>query len=189
MLMIKNDGVEFSTSTISKMNAINLISCMLIFIRTFFLFRVLSSLRPLIRMIKEVLSGLMPFTTILSVSCLFFSVIVYLVFDRNVHQGKTKKVHAYSSIAKDQISIIASGEYSSANMPTTKEGFVMYFIAYYITVVCLMNLLIAIITERYQIVLEQTVPMECIERCVLMSEIEGFVNFFKKFGKGKGDGV
>lgn len=47
----------------------------------------------------------------------------------------------------------------------------------------MMNLLIAIITERYQIVLEQTVPMECIERCVLMNEIEGFVNFLKKFKK------
>lgn len=50
-----------------------------------------------------------------------------------------------------------------------------------------MNLLIAIITERYQIVLEQTVPMECIERCVLMNEIEGFVNFLKKFKKQDDD--
>jgi len=25
--------------------------------------------------------------------------------------------------------------------------------------------------------------MECIERCVLMNEIEGFVNFMKKFKK------
>jgi len=29
--------------------------------------------------------------------------------------------------------------------------------------------------------------MECIERCVLMSEIEGFVKFFMKFKKVEGD--
>jgi len=63
----------------------------------------------------------------------------------------------------------------------TNDGFVMYFISFYFTVIIMMNLLIAIITERYQIVLEQTVPMECIERCVLMIEIEGFVNFLNKF--------
>lgn len=68
-------------------------------------------------------------------------------------------------------------------MPITSGGFSLYLLAFYFTVICMMNLLIAIITERYQIVLEQTVPMECIERCVLMNEIEGFVNFIKKFKK------
>jgi len=67
-------------------------------------------------------------------------------------------------------------------MPVTGAGFGLYLLAFYFTVVTMMNLLIAIITERYY-VLEQTVPMECIERCVLMNEIEGFVNFFKKFKK------
>jgi len=149
MRMVENGGVKFSKSTVTRMDGINLVSCMLIFIRAFFLFRVFSSLRPLVRMIKEVVSGLMPFTTIMTCSSVFFSVEVYLLFEEDNHLGLSKKVHTYSSIAGDQISIIASGEYSSDNMPVTTPGFVVYFIAYYFIVVCLMNLLIAIITERY----------------------------------------
>ena len=118
MRTIQRDGnLAFSTSTITRMNGINLVSCMLIFIRTFFLFRVFSSLRPLIRMIKEVVSGLMPFTTIMFCSSVFFAVEVYLIFDMRVHMGDDKKIHSFSSISKDQISIIASGEYSENNKP------------------------------------------------------------------------
>jgi len=97
MRMVKNGGAEYSIATIGSMNAINTVSCIFIFVRTFFLFRVFSSLRPLIRMVKEVLSGLAPFTTILMCSGVFFSVQVYLIFDKANHLGLSKKKHTYSS--------------------------------------------------------------------------------------------
>jgi len=152
--MSNDAGAQYSKGTISTMNTIDTASCIFIFVRTFFLFRVFSSLRPLIRMIKEVLSGLAPFTTIMCVSGCFFSVQVYLIFDKINDLGESKKRHEYFTCAMDQITIVASGEYSEDNMPITSGGFSLYLLAFYFTVICMMNLLIAIITERYQIVLE-----------------------------------
>jgi len=101
MRMSNDAGAEYSKGTINTMNAINTTSCILIFVRTFFLFRVFSSLRPLIRMIKEVMSGLAPFTTIMCCSSVFFSVQVYLIFDKLNDLEETKKKHEYSSCAMD----------------------------------------------------------------------------------------
>jgi len=99
MRMPKDGGVVYSKGTIGSMNTINLISCIFIFVRAFFLLRVFSSLRPLIRMIKEVLSGLAPFTAIMACSSVFFSVIVYLLFDKLHHLDPSKKVHSFYSCA------------------------------------------------------------------------------------------
>lgn len=55
----------------------------------------------------------------------------------------------------------------------------------------MMNLLIAIISERFGIVLEQMIPMDCLERCNLILEIESFIEFinrWKKSNKGDVDG-
>lgn len=55
----------------------------------------------------------------------------------------------------------------------------------------MLNLIIAVIGERFGIILEQTIPMDCVERSNLMLEIEGFASFFRslfdKCGKVTGD--
>lgn len=59
--------------------------------------------------------------------------------------------------------------------------FILYTTAFYFCVVLMLNLLIAIIGERFGVVLEQTVPMDCVERTNLMMEIEGFAQLLRHF--------
>lgn len=190
MRLIQQGGYEYDKSTIKGMNNVNLASCILIFVRTFFLLRMFSSLRPLIRMIKEVLLALIPFTVVLFFPCFFFSAATFILEEKHYLLGEKEgqKEPQYLAFGEDQISIIASGQYSDANTPTTLVGFLFYLSAFFFVVVVMMNLIIAYITERYQVILEQTIPMECKERCVLLNEIEGFVNFLEKFGANAGTG-
>jgi len=86
----------------SSIYTINLISTSFILMRGFFVLRVFPSLRPLIRMIKEVIKELGSFTILLFVSLFFFSVITFVMF-RSVEEisGKTKGTAKYYTIAQD----------------------------------------------------------------------------------------
>jgi len=64
-------------------------------------------------------------------------------------------------------------------MINSTTHFLVYTAAFYFCVVLMLNLLIAIIGERFGIVLEQTVPMDCVERTNLMMEIEGFAKLLR----------
>jgi len=87
-----------------------MVSTGFILIRGFFVMRVFSSLRPLIRMIKEVVKELGSFTILLGISLFFFSVITFMMF-RSVEQlkGKTTGKVKYFAIAQDQINLLAGG--------------------------------------------------------------------------------
>lgn len=87
------------------------------------------------------------------------------------------------------VTLIATGLYDedSVNMDNTASYF-LYLLAFYIIFIVSLNLLIAIISERFGIVLEQTIPMDCIERSSLMLEIEDFVqmyHFLRSYFGGK----
>lgn len=141
--------------------------------------RVFSSLRPLIRMIKEVIKELGSFTILLFISLFFFSVITFRMFQANEeNQGTAKEDRVkYYTIAADQINLLAGGQYDQMINSTTH--FIVYTTAFYFCVVLMLNLLIGIIGERFGIVLEQTVPMDCVERTNLMIEIEGFAKLLR----------
>ena len=65
--------------------------------------------------------------------------------------------------------------------------FLLYFMAYFVSVIVMLNLLIAVIGEKFGVILEQTVPMDCVERSILMLEIEGFAGFLERIGYFKPD--
>ena len=55
----------------------------------------------------------------------------------------------------------------------------IYLMAFYISIVVMLNLLISVIGEKFGVILEQTIPMDCVERSSLMMEIEGYASFIK----------
>lgn len=55
----------------------------------------------------------------------------------------------------------------------------IYLMAFYISIVVMLNLLISVIGEKFGVILEQTIPMDCVERSSLMMEIEGYAAFLK----------
>jgi len=61
----------------------------------------------------------------------------------------------YYSILQDQVSLLATGEYSMEY--SSEAGFLLYLVGFYICVVVMLNLLIAIIGERFGIELEKTI--------------------------------
>ena len=113
-----------------------------------------------------------PFTVLLVSACFFFSVQVFLMKEKRHELGETDNTFAYSDILQDQVSLLATGEYGVEIASTA--GFLIYFFAFYFNVIVMLNLLIAIISERFGIILEQTIPMDCKEQCILMSEIERY---------------
>ena len=73
---------------------------------------------------------------------------------------------------------MATGEYSIEY--ETDAGYLLYVFAFYISVVVMLNLLIAIIGERFGIELEKTIQMDNIERSNLVLEIEGYLKLYRK---------
>lgn len=57
----------------------NFVSCIFLLLRAFFLLKVFNPLRPYIRMVKEVIQNLVPFTVILLMGCFFLAVIFYMI--------------------------------------------------------------------------------------------------------------
>lgn len=53
----------------------------------------------------------------------------------------------------------------------------------YFQFIIMMNLLIAIIGEKFGIVLEQSIPLDCQERAHFMIEIEEFKGIWRHVGK------
>jgi len=169
-------------STLSWALNLNLISCGLIFFRAFFILRAFQPLRALIRMIKAVIADLVPFTILLFTACYFFAVHQYLMNEYTYDLAKENnekgaKLIAFYKILEDQVALLATGQYGIDIGSTA--AFFMYFLAFYFNVIIMLNLLIAIISEKFSIVLEQTVPMDCMERAKLLLEIEGFVGLFR----------
>ena len=81
---------------------------------------------------------------------------------------------------KDQlVTLLSSGEYSE-DIVDIDDGqlYIMYFISLYFNFVIMMNLLIAIIGEKFGVVLEQSIPLDNIERANFMLEIEEFKRLF-----------
>lgn len=75
---------------------------MLILFRGFFVLRVFTNLRPLIRMIKEVIKDLASFTFLLLVSLFFFSVLTFIMFAAIAEEdGKEADLIKYYKIATD----------------------------------------------------------------------------------------
>ena len=71
------------------------------------------------------------------------------------------------------MTLLSSGEYSEDIVDMDiGQNYIWYFIALYFNFIIMMNLLIAIIGERFGVVLEQTIPLDCLERATFMKEIE-----------------
>ena len=77
IMYLSTEGEETSISFSNKLHNINIFGSMLVLIRGFFLLKVLSPLRPLVRMVKEVIKTLGPFTALLFVVCFIFSALGY----------------------------------------------------------------------------------------------------------------
>ena len=81
--------VTYDKKKTGKLLTMNMIATSLILIRGFFILRVFTPLRPLIRMIKEVIKELGSFTILLFISLFFFSVLTFTLL-RTVEEAKGK---------------------------------------------------------------------------------------------------
>lgn len=75
--------------------------------------------------------------------------------------------------------ILSTGGYSLGIASLTAGTYMIYLMAFYISIVVMLNLLISVIGEKFGVILEQTIPMDCVERSSLMMEIEGYAAFLK----------
>jgi len=80
---------------------LDILSSMAIFMRGFFTLRVVTPLRPLIKMIKEVIKDLGPFTTILFTMSTFFATWNYTLWKMNLKKGLTDEKVSFEDCMKD----------------------------------------------------------------------------------------
>lgn len=163
----------------------NLLSCLFLFLRAFFLLRVVDSFRPYIRMIKEVTVNLGPFTTIVVVTCFLLAVLFFMMNELHVEIGNEDDPYlSFEIFFLQHVTLITAGAYNEeiVNMDNT-GNFFLFTIAFYLMFILLLNLLISIVSERFGIVLEQTIQMDCVERVSLMLEMENFIRLYNRIFK------
>lgn len=135
-------------------------------------------------MIKEVVKDLPAFTVLLLTINFLFSIIIFMIYDERKKLGlssgeKKNAFPTYSEVLKDQADILATGGYGLGIASLTTGTYMIYLMAFYISIVVMLNLLISVIGEKFGVILEQTIPMDCVERSSLMMEIEGYAIFLK----------
>lgn len=135
---------------------VNFLSCLFLLARAFFLLRVFNSLRPYVRMVKEVLANLVPFTVILLAACFLLAIVYYMLHELHV-ETKVEDVDyvTYYQILLGHVTLVATGLYDEEYVNLSNTGnYFLFLIAFYIIFIVFLNLLIAIISERFGIVLE-----------------------------------
>lgn len=161
--------------------SVNFVSCLFLLARSFFLLRVFNSLRPYVRMVKEVLANLGPFTVILVAACALLALVYYMLHELHVETKHADVDYVtYDQMLLGHVTLVATGMYDEEIVSLESTGnYVLFLGAFYVIFIVFLNLLIAIISERFAIVLEQTTPMDCIERATLMLEIEDFTQWWQ----------
>lgn len=141
------------------MHKMNLYSSFFIFFRAYFILRVIAPLRPYLRMIKEVVKDLPAFTVLLLTINFLFSIIIFMIYDERKKLGlssgeKKNAFPTYSEVLKDQADILATGGYGLGIASLTTGTYMIYLMAFYISIVVMLNLLISVIGEKFGVILE-----------------------------------
>jgi len=188
-MKLRDDGdigknVDYGKKDLRFMHNLNLYSSFFIFFRAYFILRVIAPLRPYLRMIKEVIKDLPAFTILLLTINFLFSIIIFMIYEQRRKLGlpsgeKKNKFPTYPEVLKDQVDILSTGGYGLGFSGITTGTYMIYLMAFYISIVVMLNLLISVIGEKFGVILEQTIPMDCVERSSLMMEIEGYASFIK----------
>ena len=188
-MKLRDDGdigknVDYGKKDLRFMHNLNLYSSFFIFFRAYFILRVIAPLRPYLRMIKEVIKDLPAFTILLLTINFLFSIIIFMIYEQRRKLGlpsgeKKNKFPTYPEVLKDQVDILSTGGYGLGFSGITTSTYMIYLMAFYISIVVMLNLLISVIGEKFGVILEQTIPMDCVERSSLMMEIEGYASFIK----------